>query len=101
MDFFKQIWNKIKEPHGIYLALFYVCFVLIVTGTIVLVALVPTSQFYHYILYVLSAVCLAYFVYTIVIFAPKIKNKIIQVLNSHPFTKTMKKYLSGEFSLQR
>ena len=31
MKFFKNIWNKIKKPHGIWLILFYVFFVLIYT----------------------------------------------------------------------
>lgn len=86
MDFFKNIWNKIKNPHGIWLALFYVFFVLITAGTIVLVVLVPKQTILHYILYVVATGLLTYFVYTMVIFVPKIKVNTIQFLQKHKFT---------------
>lgn len=86
MDFFKNIWNKIKTPHGIWLALFYLFFALVTAGTIVLVVLVPSQTILHYILYVIAAVSLAYFVYTMVILGPKIKASIIKFLQSHKFT---------------
>lgn len=88
MDFLKKCWDKIKEPHGLWLALFYVVFIVTVTATIVLLIIKPSSYF-NYILYLASAILLAYFVYTIIYFAPKIKAKIINILNSHSFTKTM------------
>ena len=56
MDFFKNVWNKIKNPHGIWLALFYVFFALIISGTIVLVVLVSNQTIFHYILYVTAAI---------------------------------------------
>ena len=86
MNFLKNIWNKIKTPHGIWLALFYVLFSLITAGTLVLVILVPKQTLLHYLLYVLAALALTYFVYTMVIFAPKIKNNTIRFLQSHKFT---------------
>ncbi len=86
MNFFKNIWSKIKTPHGIWLALFYVFFALITAGTLVLVILVPKQTLLHYLLYVLAALALTYFVYTMVIFAPKIKNNTIRFLQSHKFT---------------
>lgn len=86
MNFLKTIWSKIKTPHGIWLALFYVFFALITAGTLVLVILVPKQTLLHYLLYVLAALALTYFVYTMVIFAPKIKNNTIRFLQSHKFT---------------
>ena len=86
MDFFKNIWNKTKAPHGIWLALFYLFFVLITAGTIVLVVLVPSQTILHYILYVVAAVSLAYFVYTMVIFGPRMKASIIKFMKNHKFT---------------
>ena len=86
MDFFKNVWNKIKTPHGIWLALFYVFFVLITAGTLVLVILVPKQTILHYILYVFAALALSYFVYTMVIFGPKTKQNIIKFLQHHKFT---------------
>ena len=86
MNFFKNIWNEIKNPHGIWLVLFYVFFTLLTAGTLVLVILVQKQTVLHYILYVLASLTLAYFVYTMVIFAPKIKNNTINFLQNHKFT---------------
>ena len=89
MEFIKKVWNKIKNPKPIYLGIFYAFFVIILSATLFLVITQQTQTVLHYILYCLSALSLTYFVYTIIIFAPKIKDKIIQFLNNHKFTKTM------------
>ena len=89
MDFFKKVWNKIKQPHGIWLVLFYICFVLITAGTIVLVCLVPKQTIGHIVLYPIAAVMLTYFVYTMVYFAPKMKSGFISLLQKFKFTNTM------------
>ena len=86
MDFFKNMWNKIKTPHGIWTVLFCVFFALITVGTIILVILVPKQTILHYILYVFAAFALTYFVYTMVIFAPKMKDNTIKFLQRHNFT---------------
>lgn len=86
MDFFKNIWNKIKTPYGIGLALFYVFFVLVIAGTLTLVILVPKQTILHYILYLFAALALTYFVYTMVIFAPSMKNNTIKLLQKYKFT---------------
>lgn len=86
MNFLKNIWNIIKTPHGIWLALFYMFFALITAGTLVLVILVQKQTILHYLLYVLATLALTYFVYTMVIFAPKIKNNTIRFLQSNKFT---------------
>ncbi|MBQ8522325.1 MAG: hypothetical protein IJ458_01515 [Clostridia bacterium] len=91
MDFFKNIWSKIKNPHGIKLALFYVFFALIVTSTLVLVILVQKQTVLHYILYGVSGLSLVYFVYTMVIFVPKMKVGIINFLQRHKFTNAILK----------
>lgn len=77
MEMFKKLWNKIKQPHGIWLVLFYIFFVFVTAGTIVLVVLVPKQTVGHYVLYALAAVMLTYFVYSIVYFAPKMKSGFI------------------------
>lgn len=89
MKFFKTIWNKIKNPHGIYLALFYIFFAILVALTLTLVILRPNQTVIHYFLYFMSATSLSYFVYTIVIFAPKIKSSIITFLKNHKFTNAL------------
>jgi len=91
MAFLKNIWNKIKSPHGIWLLLFYVFFALVISGTLVLVILVPKQNILHYVLYVVAALALTYFVCTMVICAPKIKTSIIQFLQRHKFTNRLLK----------
>lgn len=88
--FFKKlwlsIWNKIKIPHGVWLVLFYIFFVALIGGTLTLVILIEKQTIINYILYALSAFSLAYFVYTIVYFAPKIKSNTIALLRRHKVT---------------
>ena len=91
MNFFKKIWSKLKNPHGIWLAIFYIFFVLVTAGTIILVVLVPVQSIGHFILYGLAAVMLTYFVYTMVIFVPKIRAGIIHFLQRHNFTNKLLK----------
>lgn len=87
MEFFKRVWDKIKKPKVLWLICFYIAFVLIVAGTIALVLLVHTQTVFHYILYFLSATSLIYFIYTIIIYTPKIKAKIIKLLKKYKFTR--------------
>ncbi|MBQ9792152.1 MAG: hypothetical protein IJW32_00195 [Clostridia bacterium] len=89
MEFFKKFWDKIKNPKILWLVLFYIAFVLITTGTILLVVLVPNQTVFHYVLYFLSALALTYFVYTIVICAPKMKAGIIKKLKKYKLTRIM------------
>lgn len=89
MKFIKGFWDKIKEPRGILLALFYVAFVLLLGGTLTLVILVPEQTVLHYILYLFSATTLAYFVYTIIHFAPKMTENTINWLRKYKFTSSL------------
>lgn len=86
MNFFLKIWNKIKNPHGIWFTLFCVLFLAITSSTIVLVVLVPEQTALHFVLYILSAISLTYFVYSMIILSPKIKQGIINSLKKHRFT---------------
>ena len=89
MDFILNIWNKIKNPRMIYLILFYIFFALVLTGTLVLVILVQNQTIWHYILYVIATVSLTYMVYTIVIYAPRMKENFIKLLRKYKFTNTI------------
>ena len=89
MKLIKSIWNKIKEPKGVFLILFYIFFAIVLAGTITLVVLKQGQSVFHFLLYVLSAICLAYCVYSIVILAPKMKQNIIKEMQKHKFTNTM------------
>lgn len=80
------IWNKIKSPSKLALVLFYVGFVVLISATLYLLIIGKDLFVLQYILYVASALALAYFVYTIIIFAPKLKNNIIALLKRHKFT---------------
>lgn len=88
MNFVKKVWNKIKYPKTIPLILFYIIFAGLVAATLTMVIINP-EHFVNYILYVLSAIALAYFVWTIIYIAPKIKNKIILFLRAHKWTNEM------------
>lgn len=94
MDFIKKFWNKIKKPNGFWLVLFYLAFFVFVTITLWLVIAVKKQTFLHYILYFLSATLLTYFVYTMVIFAPKIKGITLEFMNNHKFTRKLLKNYS-------
>lgn len=89
MNFIKNIWSKINKPKGLSIVLFYILFVVLVVGTLTLVITSPEQSVLHYILYIVSAVALTYFVYTIVYFAPKMKEKTISILKKYKFTNTM------------
>lgn len=89
MNFIKKVWVKLKTPHPLLLILFYILFALTLAGTIVLVVLKQDQTVWHFILYVISAIGLTYFIYTIVYLAPKIKQKIIENLKKHKFTNSM------------
>lgn len=89
MDFFKKMWNKLKEPKIIWLVLFYVFFAILVAGTIILVVMQDKQTIFHYVLYCFAAICLTYFVYTIVHFSPRMKQFIIKTLKRFKITNTL------------
>lgn len=89
MELFKNIWNKIKQPKTIWLVLFYIFFLLVTAGTLLLVIFVPKHTVFHYICYVVSAISLSYFVYTCVIYAPRVKAGITNYLRKHKFTSNL------------
>ena len=89
INFMKKFCDKIKEPKPIYAFLFTLLFLIVVAGTICLVVLVPEHTIWHYLLYPISALVLAYFVYIVIYYTPKIKSKIVQLLKKYPFTNKM------------
>ncbi len=89
MNFIKNLWNKIKTPHGWQLIVFYIAFVIVLAATLTLVFCGLSENVISYILYGLSAIMLVYFVYTIIYFAPKIKSKIIDLMQKHKFTQSL------------
>ena len=86
MNFFIKIWAFLKKPKTAFLTIFYILFAILLAGTIVLVCLEKGQSVWHFLLYALSAVWLAYCVYTIIYLAPKVKEKIIVFLQKYHFT---------------
>lgn len=89
MKLFSRLWQKIKQPKTWALCVFYVFFAALLAGTITLVVLEKEQTVWHYVLYIMSAICLAYFVWTVVYLAPKIKNATIASMKKHKFTNAL------------
>ena len=86
-QFIFALLKKIQYPQPLFLLCFYAAFPITVTGTILLLVFTSKHSAIHYIFYLLSALGLAYFVYTTVSFLlPKIKNTAIFLLQRSPFT---------------
>lgn len=87
MQFLRKLIEKIKKPRRLFLIIFFSSFAAIVAATVFIIALAPEQGVWHYILYGVSALCLAYSVYLAAAFAaPAIKGKIVGLLSRHPFT---------------
>lgn len=84
-----KLWNKINKPHGAWLVVFYFAFIVIIASTLTLVFLGHTQNVFSYFMYVIAALSLTYFVYTIVYFAPSMKTAFIQFLKKYKFTNTL------------
>ena len=91
MDFFKKLWQKIKYPKTIWVILFYIAFLFVAAGTIVLVVIVKEQTVFHYVLYLISATFLTYAVYLSIIIYPKVKQGIINILNKNRYTRILLK----------
>lgn len=86
MHFIKRILQRIAHPGGAFLACFYILFALMLTGCILLLVLLPAQTPLHCAVYALTAVGLSYFVYTLVLLAPKLKARALLLLQRHPFS---------------
>lgn len=84
----QTFWNNCKRPKGWFLALIYIVTVASIVGAlcILFVDYVGTPlEYVAYGLFALAACTLAYSVYTIVIYFPIMKNKIMGTIRSYPF----------------
>ena len=78
----------LKRPHGVFLVLIYLLTAAAIAGAVVSVIFVRHDtplQIAAYCLYGLSAVLLAYTVYTVVIYAGTVKRKVIALLKRNKF----------------
>lgn len=92
----KEKWTKwfqkFKNPPGWILVLTYILTILSIAGALsmLLVDYVGTVlEIVAYILFGVSALSLAYSVYTIVVFAPRFRRKTIERLEQNAFTNTL------------
>jgi len=79
----RNFLRRLKNPTGLLLTLTYLVAVISIVAAITFAVLAPSSlglQILSYICYALAAISLGYTVYTIVLFAPKIKRNITALL---------------------
>lgn len=81
-----KLLDILKHPRGWSLIVFYALFAATLAAAISLVLFVPGQTVLHSVCYALAAAGLAYFVYTIVYLAPKIKNSTVRAIHRHRFT---------------
>ncbi|MBQ8659082.1 MAG: hypothetical protein IJ506_08090 [Clostridia bacterium] len=75
----RNLLQKLKKPTGWLLALTYIVTAISIAGALTLVVIMPETlglQILSYIFYGLAAISLGYTVYTIVLFAPRMKANI-------------------------
>lgn len=84
----KSFLDWLKCPHGFGLALIYLATLISVAGALVLVVFASTNpvlEILSYLSYALAAITFSYTVYTIVIFAPNMKNRLIKFMRKSQF----------------
>ena len=91
MSKFKIFLLKLKKPSILLSVIFSILALSVIALTIVWVCLWNAESFFCYIMYVISALSLTYFVYIIVYFAPKIKQNTINLLKKYKFTSELLK----------
>ena len=82
----KKILNFLKAPPVWFMAIIWALTIIFCALAITIVCLGFTDE-WTYVIYSFAGVFLAYSVYTIVRFAPKIKDSTVNTLRSHDFTK--------------
>ena len=84
----KKIWDWLKRHKGGLLALVYVCTAIFIAAALTLVIIAndsPVLEILSYLSYGLAAISLAYTVYTIVIYAPMMKQGVVQCMRRSNF----------------
>ena len=87
-EFFINLYARMKAPKKWFLAVWYLLTVIFCALAIVFAILGSTSsvmEILSYVLYGVAAITLSYTVYTIVIFAPKLKRKTVEFINRFAF----------------
>ena len=85
-NFIEKFWNKIKQPKGIKLVVFLALTITIILSTVLLVIFVPKQTVFHFLMYVLAAICLLYFIYMIVYLIPIVKKEFKLIMSKNKYT---------------
>lgn len=88
---FSKLIDILKHPRGWSLFVFYILFACTLAAAISFAFFAPKQTIFVYTCYALAATGLAYFVYTIVYLAPKIKNSAVRTMRRHRFTDNLLK----------
>lgn len=89
MNTLRRFLAWLKAPHGFWLVFLYILAAASIAGSILLVTLwsdYTQLQFLAYILFALAALLLAYTVYTIIYFVPRIKRQVTNWAQKYEFT---------------
>lgn len=87
-----RLCEKLKRPKGLTLVLTYLLTVLFVTLALLMLLVDYEKNILAAVAYAsfaLAAITLSYSVYTVVIYAPGMKSRVISFLESHEFTKRL------------
>lgn len=82
----KKFWEYFKKPPVWLIFIVYFLTIVFASASIVF-AILGKAEVWTYIIYGFAGITLAYSVYTIVKFAPRVKNAIVEMLRSFGFTR--------------
>ena len=89
MNKWKKFWFNIFHPHGGWLCLFYLLFIVLVIANIYTLFVQTFNVIFNCFLYGLTFICLIYFIYSIIYIYPKFKEILIKALKKFKFTSLM------------
>lgn len=88
MNKWKKFWTKITTPHGLWLCVFYIVFLLLVIANIYTL-IVQSFSILSYILYGITFLCFLYFIYSLIYIWPKMMAWLKIVMKKFRFTSLM------------
>ena len=88
MTKWQKVWEFVKRPKGVLLAVIYVLTVLFIAAALTLVIIGSTNpilEILSYISYAFAAIFLFYSVYTIIIYAPSARVNAVKFMRKSKF----------------
>jgi len=89
MNKWKRFWFNIFHPHGGWLCLFYLGFLMLVLTNIYTLVVQPFNMIASYILYGITSASLVYFIYSLFYVWPKLKYWLAKAMKKFKFTSLM------------